>query len=68
MDNISDESSYQISRKVYDGVDWLSLFGFSDDYLGQERLLGLQKNGFSESWRENLAPTGTREYHEKGFT
>ena len=55
------------TRKIYDGVDWLALFGFTDDYLGQERLLGLQKTGFSDSWRENLAPTGSRDDHEIGI-
>ena len=44
-------------------VDYLKLVGMSEEYLERERMLGLQKGGLesAESWRENLAPEGTRE-------
>ncbi len=45
--------------------DFLQRLGFNEDYLREERALGLQKNRTFESWTENLAPTGTREYYEK---
>eukprot|EP01038_Epipyxis_sp_PR26KG_P011120 gene11120-14924_t len=50
--------------------DWLQQLGFSEDFLLQERALGLQKNRngenvMDENWLDNLAPAGTLEYHEK---
>lgn len=54
-----------IHRATEGQVDLLQKFGFSEEYLEQERQLGLQKNRTSEeTWRENLAPAGSREYHE----
>jgi activating signal cointegrator complex subunit 3 len=49
-------------------VDWLREAGFREDFLEQERMLGLQ-GGSSvaspDSWLLNLAENGTREYYEK---
>jgi activating signal cointegrator complex subunit 3 len=45
--------------------DFLQKLGFNEEYLKEERALGLQKNRTFESWTENLAPPGTREYYEK---
>jgi hypothetical protein len=48
------------------GTDWLLDAGFSEEYLEQERMLGLPSNAaIPESWLQNLAPEGTLEYHEK---
>jgi hypothetical protein len=49
------------------GNDWLLESGFSQAYLDQERLLGLQKNRVAslDTWKEGLNPEGTLEYHEK---
>jgi activating signal cointegrator complex subunit 3 len=60
------ESALQTSS--LGSADWLQSIGFSEDYLLQERALGLQKGRFPakfENWTENLAPEGTLQYHEK---
>ena len=42
-----------------DVTDHLKMLNFGDEYIDQERSLGLQKMGYdNESWRENLAPAG----------
>ena len=51
-------------------TDWLQKVGFSEDFLLQERALGLQKGKTTalsscDDWFNNLAPNGTLEYHEK---
>lgn len=50
-------------------VDWLREAGFREEYLEQERMLGLQGGlppaASTESWLLGLAAEGTREYHEK---
>lgn len=51
-------------------LDWLKTAGFSEDYLEQERMLGLQGgsapgSGSVDAWTINLAPSGTREYYEQ---
>lgn len=59
------QREYQSERS---GEDWLQRMGFSEEFLTQERALGLQKgNGpiNRENWTENLAPAGTHEFHEK---
>lgn len=47
--------------------DWLQRLGFSEEYLNNERALGLQKNrNFDTLFNPgNLQPEGTREYYEK---
>eukprot|EP00981_Chlorochromonas_danica_P013205 scaffold5974_cov158-Ochromonas_danica.AAC.6 len=45
--------------------DWLQQVGFDEEYLREERLLGLQKNRNLQNWMENLAPEGTLEAYEK---
>lgn len=46
-------------------TDWLLKLGFSEDYLNEERALGLQKNRNVDSWLENLLPSGSTQYYEK---
>ena len=50
-------------------VDWLREAGFREEYLEQERMLGLQGGGQvpanMESWYMGLAAEGTREHYEK---
>ena len=48
-------------------IDWLLESGFSESYLAQERLLGLQKNRLAstDTWKDNLNPEDTLVYHEK---
>lgn len=55
------------STSLNNSMDWLLESGFSEAYLHQERLLGLQKNRVAsiDTWKDNLAPEGTLEYHEK---
>ena len=48
--------------------DWLAQLGFSEEYLQNERALGLQKGtnfDNDDSWRDSLLPEGSRVYHEK---
>lgn len=52
------------SQTVASG-DWLQQVGFDEEYLREERLLGLQKNRNLQNWTENLAPEGTLEAYEK---
>ena len=59
------DASKSTKHSADEQVDWLQKFGFSEEYLEQERRLGLQKNLTSgESWRDALAPAGSREYQE----
>jgi hypothetical protein len=45
--------------------DWLARLGFTEQYLQEERALGLQKNQKFQSWTEGLAEAGSRQYYEK---
>ncbi|CAM9979009.1 unnamed protein product, partial [Ectocarpus fasciculatus] len=53
------------------GLDWLQSVGFEEEYLKQERLLGLQAGGTGGGESEEammlagLAPEGTREWHDR---
>ena len=56
---------------------WLLDAGFKEDYLEQERMLGLHGGSYASSsamsdnldhWMDNLAEAGTLEYHEKKGT
>lgn len=49
-------------------IDWLKEVGFSQEYLEQERALGLEKfkkPTLQEKWHEGLAPEGTKVYREQ---
>ncbi len=49
-------------------TDWLRELGFSEEYLEQERALGLEKNKprtLEDRWLDGLAPEGTTELQEK---
>lgn len=59
------EAALRASQEEDVSKDWLARLGFNEEYLLQERALGLQKNRTMESWTENLAAEGTREYHEQ---
>jgi hypothetical protein len=63
----SGSSSHITSADV--DVDWLREAGFREQYLEQERLLGLQGGlppaASTDSWLLGLAAEGTREHHEK---
>lgn len=60
------ELSEAIEASMQQSQDWLERLGFSPEYLEQERALGLQKNQRRgvETWKENLAPDGSRVYYE----
>lgn len=51
------------------GTDWLQALGFSDQYLLNERALGLQKDralhAMPDNWMQNLAVEGSTMVHEK---
>ena len=56
---------------------WLLDAGFSEEYLEQERMLGLHGGSYASAsamsenldhWMDNLAEAGTLEYHEKKGT
>ena len=56
---------------------WLLEAGFSEEYLEQERMLGLHGGSYASAsamsenldhWKDNLAEPGTLEYHEKKGT
>jgi activating signal cointegrator complex subunit 3 len=61
--------------QVTQSIDWLREAGFKENFLEQERMLGLQggEGGGSsihtiaspDSWLLDLAPNGTKEYYEK---
>eukprot|EP01041_Mallomonas_annulata_P004134 gene4134-8214_t len=58
----------QIDEQSSTSNDWLKSAGFSEAYLDNERMLGLQggnPRSSVDTWRDNLAPAGTLEYHEK---
>lgn len=63
----SRQSQAQFDQSSTGGIDWLLESGFTEAYLAQERLLGLQKNRVAsvDSWRDNLNPEDTLVYHEK---
>ena len=53
---------------------WLLEAGFSEEFLEQERMLGLHGGSYAsvsamsenlDHWKDNLAEPGTLEYHEK---
>ena len=50
------------SEPARTGSEWLKKAGFSEDFILQERALGLQKGssyaGREDNWREQLAPEG----------
>jgi hypothetical protein len=51
------------------GGDWLAQLGFDDEYLLEERALGLQKGrslaANPDNWLSNLAAEGSTQVHEK---
>lgn len=60
------EMNEAIEASLNQSQDWLQKLGFSPEYIEQERALGLQKNqNRNETWRENLAPDGSRVYYEQ---
>jgi hypothetical protein len=62
------ESSELAGGEGADG-DWLQQLGFDDEYLLEERALGLQKgrslHAIPENWLSNLAAEGTTQVYEK---
>ena len=65
---LASQQEAALGNNVSTGSDWLRRAGFSEEYILQERALGLQKGSAfttNENWRDNLAPAGTLEYHEK---
>jgi activating signal cointegrator complex subunit 3 len=60
------EMNEAIEASMQQSQDWLERLGFSSEYLEQERALGLQKNQRRgiDTWKDNLAPDGTRVYYE----
>ena len=66
--NLDIKRKKEMEENAYSSSDWLQAAGFSEQYLDDERMLGLQ-GGSSRSnldtWHDNLAPNGTLQYHEK---
>jgi len=70
----STDGSYSASGRSGGGgggsgnsTDWLLELGFSEDYLLQERALGLEKmkpKAIEDKWLDGLAPEGTTEVRE----
>ena len=66
----TNNTNYNISNDPNE--DYLRSLGFSEEYLYNERLLGLQKgktytdtHDNMDHWKDELAPEGTLVYHEK---
>jgi hypothetical protein len=67
MDELVKFSEENYSEDQFGGgnMDWLRSLGFNEEYLNEERRLGLQKNrNFQETWTENLQPAGSRFLYE----
>jgi hypothetical protein len=59
------EENYSEDQFGGENMDWLRSLGFNEEYLNEERRLGLQKNrSFQETSTENLQPAGSRVLYE----
>lgn len=62
------QQSQTLDVPATQNIDWLREAGFREDFLEQERMLGLQGGNSAaspDSWLLDLAANGTREYYEK---
>jgi hypothetical protein len=64
---VYNKASEPEDQKPANSMHWLLESGFSDAYLTQERLLGLQKNRVAalDTWKDDLNPEGTLVHHDK---